>query len=1289
MNEIVNLNETNRENIVNKLNSVKCTIMQKGYKKILSDFIYCSCDPEHQDPICDVCFYKCHVGHKIQIKKRMMALCSCGSKSHKIQSLTITKDTKSNSIKCPMMDWNNTINIGFFYVHNSTNNKICLYCANFCQIPMEELLKKNYNIKNKSNPEDNCECTYEDHNDNKNFFKNLKNCLDPRNYNFEGISKTHFFNLIVNSEKSFNILFKNYKNLLEAFKLKVENSFNNPNSPSSILTDSMIFKDFNSYLSVLSKLSEKCNRLNYFNNKISQEYNLNFLYSFMNMRSEYKSSNVWFFKLNFITVFINTHFKRDIAIAPNMKVKDIELLNPFQRMMYINNIKSQNEIMSKYINNLKFNFLEFALKILNELSSAKEIFHVSFTLMKKLLFICKTYSKFNLFNYEQAIKYANLIEDIMMKFSNFIKNFKEEGNAKDKILEEQVLLTKPIVKSIFYLSFYYNDQVAEKYFRSLDNMIKNTDSENLKFFNTNLELTKFMSKNTIICFTNILNNPNMKCEKEIKRIISNISSILKTFIYTKDGYSSGLKRILNKNNSIYFKYTMENLAETESYFVNEIRHLTNEIEKVYTSYFNFESEENNMILVLKNSLKKFFDLMNLSKYRQAVVMTEQMQSSFSENDGDKSNNFNYIILSQGVDKYSVYPRQKTLQNALTKNEGNNDNIFDKSENNQLNLDGNLIFSKKNFETMGKYKILINKSFLIFSIIKIIKISFAKYNENLANTDANKDLNNQHMIINEYNNSNTEEDFDFKGSNFAIDNSLFEEILKLLYFYVENNADNSIIILTSDFLEAFVLLNNQQLNEIFGVIYIALKNIVKLKYELSTHEYILKFFKNVLKKVNIKPEKLNNDFKIFLKIFKLLKLLTKINFMNESLASHKLRKFITFLFKKFTIISDFIEFLKQPSNYNLRTSEYDTDLISEIDNKKLSKNMQNINQADLKNGESNRLKNENINVKENMNIESYLKNFENSNKNIKRLTANFDDDIYQTDFNGIKVKDLSTILRYFLSLTNLLFDRDATLNKKDFLYSIFNINDIYNILKRKNLEIELRKEVLIFFRMVYIDVIFEKKKILNYLYILVDKKNPSNETENLGVESYQNKDIGNLYNFINDMICVNQNTVHSDLEYEILKSEFQNEEEIIEKNKGSEEYLKLEYLVEGIILPMRTHMSKFISKLNRFNGADYLRLFELVYFFLNLKNKIINNENYLSVLKTRYNFRDVFEISNLKTVEKFIPLKKKYSQSELDDLNKDINLLKNPGFEFYQFELLINIYNKHMDNFLNSSKNESL
>jgi len=225
-------------------------------------------------------------------------------------------------------------------------------------------------------------------------------------------------------------------------------------------------------------------------------------------------------------------------------------------------------------------------------------------------------------------------------------------------------------------------------------------------------------------------------------------------------------------------------------------------------------------------------------------------------------------------------------------------------------------------------------------------------------------------------------------------------------------------------------------------------------------------------------------------------------------------------------------------------------------------------------------------------------------------------------------------------------------------------------------------------MVYIDIFFENNKIEKYLNDIIDREN-KNENNYDFIDSSKNKNIKEYCSFMNKITSISDFNPHLDLEYEIIKYEFLNEEEYLEKNKNLKPFTKLEYLIEGIVVPLKTHLEKFICKSFYFSGNEYLKLYELIFYFLNLKNKIINNDIYINQLNTKYKKKDLFGITYLKPIKNIIPIKKYYSQKEIDDLNKNIGEFKGFNFEIYKCDNLIYLYNKHMDSFLIPTKHESL
>ena len=124
---------------------------------------------------------------------------------------------------------------------------------------------------------------------------------------------------------------------------------------------------------------------------------------------------------------------------------------------------------------------------------------------------------------------------------------------------------------------------------------------------------------------------------------------------------------------------------------------------------------------------------------------------------------------------------------------------------------------------------------------------------------------------------------------------FEEITKLLYFYIEDNEQNSITLLTSDFCLIFSLLNGKQLSQVIEIIYIAMKNIIKVKFELANLTDLIKFLKKILKKISLDENNFKNNHRFVLKILKILKIISKLKIQLRLVNFDQLEENVNILF----------------------------------------------------------------------------------------------------------------------------------------------------------------------------------------------------------------------------------------------------------------------------------------------------------------------------------------------------------------------------------------------------------
>jgi hypothetical protein len=287
---------------------------------------------------------------------------------------------------------------------------------------------------------------------------------------------------------------------------------------------------------------------------------------------------------------------------------------------------------------------------------------------------------------------------------------------------------------------------------------------------------------------------------------------------------------------------------------------------------------------------------------------------------------------------------------------------------------------------------------------------------------------------------------------------------------------------------------------------------------------------------------------------------------------------------------------------------------------------------------------------------------------------------QEDLNGYSLKELDGIVIKFISLTNDLFDGNATLNEQAFLRQIIHETEVPTILSNTNLNLKLRIEILKFFRMIYIDVIIDKEKIDMYRSYFV---NPIALPEDNGL--FEN---GYVYKFYNDVISINSEIQGLSLESSIIKFELKNFKRIMLGSKCFDDTLSLQYFEDGIILPLYVFLNKFMSIIYNLKGYEYLKLYEIVYYFLRLKKYLISRKDTTHVRKS-FAFKAIFKnFLNLKK-NKYSLINKEFKDTDLAIVDKDLETLTQSNFQILNYKLLYSYYEKHIDGFLQKSKSKSL
>ena len=96
------------------------------------------------------------------------------------------------------------------------------------------------------------------------------------------------------------------------------------------------------------------------------------------------------------------------------------------------------------------------------------------------------------------------------------------------------------------------------------------------------------------------------------------------------------------------------------------------------------------------------------------------------------------------------------------------------------------------------------------------------------------------IFNEYS-------FEIQEEKYKLEEKFLELIMKLFYFYIEDNADNSVVMLSKIFSNSLVKVNNKHIVKIISFQFMCFKWIIKGKLEIENSTLWKKFSLNLYKK----------------------------------------------------------------------------------------------------------------------------------------------------------------------------------------------------------------------------------------------------------------------------------------------------------------------------------------------------------------------------------------------------------------------------------------------------------
>ena len=588
----------------------------------------------------------------------------------------------------------------------------------------------------------------------------------------------------------------------------------------------------------------------YFNNVIEEILSEKLYFRIMERKFDYKSRNIWQLKYYLTSIFHKFYIQKDFSSYPNLKVRDIVLLTPLQRILMISSIEFENKV-SKYVNDLNVNYLNNTISSIESVISSQEKNISLYLILAKLYKICEIFAKYSLFNHEQLSKLCSLNDNILSLFDE------EKPDREKDFLKLKVI--SPMLKILVFLSFYYNDQLI------ISALKGEKPTDKLKFYHRKTEISKNITTNVILILSFLQrfeddiietqkSNEKNKVEKNeetsessnkiqeslppdqhyvkcFRSAYKNCKIILNLSLCIDEEYNSGLVRLIDNDQIILFDYIRGILNQKEKEFIQRVKYFTEQFEENYSFYFHgYNSQQNE-----EKFTQKFEDI--ITEFNKNFVPIYYLEKNKNHDEDDESQ---ILKKDEGRDNES--------ENGEKKEESSDGYINNKAQ------DSNL---RELVNNNNKY--LVIKSFFLQSVIKYIHVMYFSH---IAKKQA--------------------------PEKFMIKTQIFKKIMEMFYNFIFNCPENSMFLLQSNFTSNFELLNDDQLLQAISLIYTALENIAKSKRDI-TNEYNLF---HLIKVALLKSSKLE----ILGEILKVLRISSlSVNFINYDQVKKKSMKLCKIIF----------------------------------------------------------------------------------------------------------------------------------------------------------------------------------------------------------------------------------------------------------------------------------------------------------------------------------------------------------------------------------------------------------
>jgi len=338
-------------------------------------------------------------------------------------------------------------------------------------------------------------------------------------------------------------------------------------------------------------------------------------------------------------------------------------------------------------------------------------------------------------------------------------------------------------------------------------------------------------------------------------------------------------------------------------------------------------------------------------------------------------------------------------------------------------------------------------------------------------------------------------------------------------------------------------------------------------------------------------------------------------------------------------------------------------------------------------------------------------------------------IFNEDFKNCSIELAEKIFIKYLSLINMVFDESAKTQTNPFVKDLFEENEIINILRNLHLNLEIRTELIKFFRMVYIDVSIITSKMAEYRNEICDLSEPINDfvvvsgsekahlflerimlISDVKVEVEEDEDSASFSDEEEDgdgnvvivdkirtdtslLIHTNEDSEDQNIQsnnFEFIDFELKSFLQVVDNYREKKPDVLMVYFENGIILPIKIYLSKMFTKVLNMSGLEFLKIYEMAYHLIRVKIFLLKNKKLmLSTFIKKENSGGFFKVTNPVQNDSMINTDIFEENTELERCEKALQDMILTNFKVFDYYAVYVLINEHLDKIIHKSKAKQL